>query len=1147
MPFVTGHRYRLHWEAGLDFDGMKIEVSEMWETTDQNVNLVFNFTESREAINITTNYGSGADSVLIENNTLSSLQEADWKSGDFQMRNSTDIKEFEIVINGKDTSRSLLKVTPLECILGVCVLDTVEESALPTSSKPWSDAATWPSGAVPVEDEEVTINSDMWVELDIAETPRLKKLEINGRLSFKDDSSLPSVTLKSHGIWVRAGELLIGSATTPFSQTAIVETLGHTESDTLTLMGTVKAGNKVLVSSNRIEMYGKARHRMTRMTASADAGADTITVDATDLDWVVGDEIFLATSTINNTHSEYRTISAIDAGTITLDKPLAFYHYGAAASTATDYNGVDIRNEVILLTRNVKVRGEAADAWPGHVLVTDIIETDATMREGYLIADHVEFSNLSQKDVGKGGIRWEGALGSSSTYSKVSNCALHSGQDWGLSLIESNNIEVIDSAFVGWRAIGVRIDKTQNVTFTGNFVGDVKPRKIDFTGMTIDKEACVAYGSYMDNKKGVSNIGTKFSNNIAAGCAFAGFIAPGYYTCGDGGENFKNNIAHSSNMVGLYAYAAPTGTDNANCVEFSHFSAYKTQEACLVSFIDTKEQKAHHITCIDVQQGVSLNTGLQERDTATITLEDSYFFGESESKDCPSTDACHCQEKFAFMTSQFMNDGKDLMPTGASSLPISTSHGEGNWGGKFVGNRLHFKKFIGLSMCGEKSVIFQTNPDSSDKIPPHFFNDCTFEDVDNTGWAFLHKPPTKWANVKDCGNFPCTAPNNVIFSFAGTTFNGNTKPTSTPADFVIVPDDETVGGTYPGCTHFPDQQIYVCELNNIGLLMFENLDDDAWDRAVQPVFLKNADTGFNNTLNAMMDHIWDTFYTGQKRMARFPAAMLTGQDYELEFSGTPPQTIRFGLDARTGGTKIKIPYPVAGSYQVSVADSTGTYQRVDNNAWDDAIQKQAVLLKSKGCGENRFVGIDNFLEFWLEPGCDLKVQPKDSIQAKVRMDWSMSEFFAEGGTTRFVDRLATSLGVASHRIKVVSIYEGSVVVDFAIESEAPATTTTDSTGATVAKSPSLIAAETAAATAALANIKTLLVEQASTGTLNVGAPVMGLEAQNDSGQAELLAGDPIPAAPSKNPDVSELIVPTSGGALGFAITWVALLITATLM
>ena len=55
--------------------------------------------------------------------------------------------------------------------------------------------------------------------------------------------------------------------------------------------------------------------------------------------------------------------------------------------------------------------------------------------------------------------------------------------------------------------------------------------------------------------------------------------------------------------------------------------------------------------------------------------------------------------------------------------------------------------------------------------------------------------------------------------------------------------------------------------------------------------------------------------------------------------------------------------------------------------------------------------------------------------AKVRMDWSMEEYFADGGTTRFVDRLATSLGIDVFRIKVVAIYEGSVVVDFQIDEE----------------------------------------------------------------------------------------------------------------
>ena len=67
----------------------------------------------------------------------------------------------------------------------------------------------------------------------------------------------------------------------------------------------------------------------------------------------------------------------------------------------------------------------------------------------------------------------------------------------------------------------------------------------------------------------------------------------------------------------------------------------------------------------------------------------------------------------------------------------------------------------------------------------------------------------------------------------------------------------------------------------------------------------------------------------------------------------------------------------------------------------------------------------------------------------------------------------------------------------------------------------------------------MLVTQASEGTLSIGAPVMGLEAVADSGKSELLAGDPIPSAPSKNPDLSWAVAPS--GALDFAYAWIALL------
>lgn len=54
VPFVTGHRYKIHWsDTGLDFTRMRIDLSRRWEETDLDVGLVFNHTDVREAIYFT--------------------------------------------------------------------------------------------------------------------------------------------------------------------------------------------------------------------------------------------------------------------------------------------------------------------------------------------------------------------------------------------------------------------------------------------------------------------------------------------------------------------------------------------------------------------------------------------------------------------------------------------------------------------------------------------------------------------------------------------------------------------------------------------------------------------------------------------------------------------------------------------------------------------------------------------------------------------------------------------------------------------------------------------------------------------------------------------------------------------------------------
>lgn len=166
---------------------------------------------------------------------------------------------------------------------------------------------------------------------------------------------------------------------------------------------------------------------------------------------------------------------------------------------------------------------------------------------------------------------------------------------------------------------------------------------------------------------------------------------------------------------------------------------------------------------------------------------------------------------------------------------------------------------------------------------------------------------------------------------------------------------------------------------------------------------------------------------------------------------------------------------------------------VSSTPWNDIAGEPSELTKSKGCGENRFVGIINILEFFLEPGCEVVVEPRDAIMTKVRMEWTMEEFYADGGTTRFVDRIAAALGIDRSRVKVVAAYEGSVIVDFFIE----ALTTSEE--------------DASKAERELASLTDKITEAVVSGSIDLGAPVLGLE-----GDGDVLAGDPIPVVGGTN-------------------------------
>lgn len=362
--------------------------------------------------------------------------------------------------------------------------------------------------------------------------------------------------------------------------------------------------------------------------------------------------------------------------------------------------------------------------------------------------------------------------------------------------------------------------------------------------------------------------------------------------------------------------------------------------------------------------------------------------------------------------------GKPLHPTMASQLPVHKIKSYAAWGAEVTIKNVSFNNFSSMTECGKKQTTMQRNKYSADYIPRHKFINTVFNNVEEAAVIYLKDPDIAWANPTDCIEWPCTAPENVVLSFENTQYKGSRTPLSTKTNFQIVSDVEDAVNAYSGCELRDYWSAGYCTNRNLGIMLFESLDADTEDRSIQPVHITNNDSGYKNKLNAFMDHMWDGFYTGQKRLSRFPAQIETdGSDYTVQFSGTPANAMRFQLRADIGAVKIKIPYPNAGSYTVFANGKEMPY-----TPWDRDAGRHAELTKNQGCGENRFVGVENFLEFYLTVDCEIEIVPRDAIMVSVRLDWTLEEFYADGGVDTFTDRMAAVLGVHASQIKTVAVY-----------------------------------------------------------------------------------------------------------------------------
>jgi hypothetical protein len=215
LPWVTGHKYKVSWgTTGIDFEKITLTLSERWEANDKNIIFIHNFTDVREDYIVKAGGEERLNATLPAPASITD----NFNPGDWYFNNDTEY--FYVGVNGKNSSdlysEFTIKLEGVRCVDSCfeIVLDGINDTNETMSTAMlWSDPKSWPNGTVPVEGDDIHIEPGWNMTMDLEETPIFGYVEINGLLTFSNDSAH---NFRAKIITIRAGELHVGSAEYPY-------------------------------------------------------------------------------------------------------------------------------------------------------------------------------------------------------------------------------------------------------------------------------------------------------------------------------------------------------------------------------------------------------------------------------------------------------------------------------------------------------------------------------------------------------------------------------------------------------------------------------------------------------------------------------------------------------------------------------------------------------------------------------------------------------------------------------------------------------------------------------------------------------------------------------------------------------------------
>jgi autotransporter-associated beta strand protein len=262
----------------------------------------------------------------------------------------------------------------------------------------WSNPAIW-GGSLPGIEDDVTIPAGMVVTLNA--NVECGSIKVEGILEVeRADRTLLCDSLLVQGA---GAAFQVGTSASRFAQNFTLTLKGLATESPMAMMGA-----KFLAAHNggTLDIHGRDRIEWTKLGANAGPGATSLTL-AEPVDWVVGDSILVTSSRRNANEAETRTITSVsgDFKTVSFTTGLTHPHNGTMMSKTRAADGkswtADLRAEVGLLSRNVKIQGDEASetaGFGGHIMVMNG-GTGCCATSGRGFIEGVELYRMGQKSI----------------------------------------------------------------------------------------------------------------------------------------------------------------------------------------------------------------------------------------------------------------------------------------------------------------------------------------------------------------------------------------------------------------------------------------------------------------------------------------------------------------------------------------------------------------------------------------------------------------------------------------------------------------------------------------------------------------------------------------------------------------------------